>query len=357
MMKEKVETKVRDSHFPIGLFAAIYGILLLSSGIHTGIIQLFTVWNPGGIIKTLIPLLYWCAISLVVAAFTRIQMKKYYEIPMKDFAKATAEVAQGDFGVYLPPIHTPDKLDYLDVMIMDFNKMVEELGSIETLKTDFFSNVSHEIKTPIAVISNYAQLLEKQGGLSAEQEEEVDGILQASHKLNKLIANILKLNRLEKQSIQPETEEYDLSAQLCDCTLQFENQWEEKNIEFDVDIEDKVCFEADRSLMELVWNNLISNAIKFTEPGGKVTLKETSAADEIVVKISDTGCGMKEATLKHIFDKFYQGDTSHTTEGNGLGLAMVKRSLDILGGSIEAESKENVGTTFTVTLPKTRGII
>lgn len=348
------ENKVRDSHFPIGLFAAIYGILLLCSGIHTGIIQLFTVWNPGDVIKTAIPLLYWSAISFGVTAFTRSQMKKSYELPMKMLARATKEVAQGDFGVYVPPLHTPDRLDYLDVMIMDFNRMVEELGSIETLKTDFFSNVSHEIKTPIAVISNFAQLMKLQGGLTTAQSEQVEGILSASHKLTNLITNILKLNRLEKQNIQPDTDEYDLCEQLCECALQFESRWEEKNIELEMDIEERVRITADRSLLELVWNNLIGNALKFTEPGGTVRIQETSTDDEIMVSIKDNGCGMKEDTVKHIFDKFYQGDTSHATEGNGLGLAMALRSIQLSNGSISVESKEGKGTVFSVLLQKNR---
>lgn len=348
------KTKVRETHFPIGLFAAIYAILLLCSGIHTGIIQLYRVWNPGELMQTAIPMLYWSAISLGITAFTRYQMKKSYELPMKMLAQATEEVSHGDFGVYVPPLHTPDHLDYLDVMIMDFNKMVEELGSIETLKTDFFSNVSHEIKTPIAVISNYAQLMKKQGGLTEAQTEQVDGILLASRRLTNLITNILKLNRLEKQNIQSDFEEYDLCQQLCECAIQYEDKWEEKGIDFEMDLEERVMITADPSLLELVWNNLISNALKFTESGGKILIQETSTDKEVIVNVIDSGCGMKEETAKHIFDKFYQGDTSHATEGNGLGLAMVKRGVQLSGASISVKSKEDVGTTFTVALPKKR---
>ncbi|NCC44100.1 MAG: HAMP domain-containing histidine kinase, partial [Clostridia bacterium] len=256
------------------------------------------------------------------------------------------------FSVYVPPLNTMDKLDYLDVMIMDFNKMVEELGSIETLKTDFFSNVSHEIKTPISVISNHAQILKKSGDLTSEQMASVDGILTASKKLSNLITNMLKLNRLEKQNISLEAEDYDLCEQLCDCILQFENRWEEKQIELEVDMEDRVSVKADASLLELVWNNLLSNAVKFTEAGGTVKIKEESTKDFIRVQVSDSGCGMDKETMNHMFDKFYQGDTSHATEGNGLGMALTLRVLQISGGDITVDSEVGVGTTFTVTLPK-----
>ena len=344
--------EIKDSHFPVGLFGAIFGILLLMSGIHMGIVQLFTVWDPGSVVQTMIPILYWCAIAYGITAYTRHRMKKSYEIPMKRLAKATDEVAHGDFSVYVAPLHTPEKLDYLDVLFMDFNKMVEELGSIETLKTDFFSNVSHEIKTPLAVISNYAQLLERQGELTVEQQESVDGILQGTRKLSALITNILKLNRLEKQVIHPEVEPFDVCEQLCECAIQFEEQWEKKNIEFDVDVEEKVLIEGDKSLLELVWNNLFSNALKFTEDRGRIRLEEYSSTEDITVKVTDSGCGMSEETRSHIFDKFYQGDTSHATEGNGLGLALAMRVIQLSGGEIKVESQMGKGTTFTVILPK-----
>ena len=343
---------VRDSHFPVGLFAAIFAVLLLVAGIHMGLIQLLNQWNPTEVAKPVIIICYWMLISAGVTLFIRWEMKKSYEIPMKELARATDAVAHGDFSVYVAPIHTPQKMDYLDVMIIDFNKMVEELGSIETLKTDFFSNVSHEIKTPLAVVSNYAQLIKAGGELSKEQLEYIEGIITSTKKLSDLITNILKLNRLEKQNIQPDMEEYDLCEQLCECALQYENVWEEKQIEFEVEIEEQITIYGDKSLLELVWNNLLSNALKFTEPYGRIVLQETSTENEVIVKVKDTGCGMDKNTLNHIFDKFYQGDSSHATEGNGLGLALALRVLQISGGSITADSEVGMGTTFTVRLPK-----
>ena len=157
---------------------------------------------------------------------------------------------------------------------------------------------------------------------------------------------------MEKQNIQPETETYDLCEQLCDCILQYENRWEEKQIELEVDMEDRVTIEADSSLLELVWNNLLSNAVKFTEVGGTVKIKEESTDATVSVMVSDNGCGMNQETMQHIFDKFYQGDTSHATEGNGLGMSLTLRILQISGGDIVVDSTEGVGTTFIVTLPK-----
>lgn len=352
--KDSVTDKgaVRDTRFPMALFGIIFLILLLMSGIHIGLIQLYTIWNPGKVIMTLIPILYWAAISFGITVYTRKQMKKTYDEPLQKLAKATEQVALGDFSVYVAPMHTPDHLDYLDVMYINFNKMVEELGSIETLKTDFFSNVSHEIKTPIAVISNEAQLLKTQGGLLPEQEEQVDQIISAGRRLSNLITNILKLNRLEKQNIQPEITTYDVCEQICECVLQFESRWEEKNIELDIEMEDRVYVSADASLMELVWNNLISNAVKFTDNGGTIGIEETSTDTDITIKITDSGCGMNEETLHHIFDKFYQGDSSHATEGNGLGLALVYRILQLSDTEIQVDSKVGIGTTFILSMKK-----
>lgn len=226
--------------------------------------------------------------------------------------------------------------------------MIEELGSIETLKTDFVSNVSHEMKTPIAVIKNSAQML-KSPNLTEENRLEYEkNIENAADKLSLLITNILRLNKLENKFILPKKEKFDLNAQLEDCILQFEPKLEEKALELEVDLEEKIIIEQDKEMLALVWNNLISNAIKFSDFGGKLRISSKKTADFVQVSVSDSGCGMNEKTLNHIFDKFFQGDTSHSKEGNGLGLALVHRVLVLLGGTVEVKSELGKGSTFTV---------
>lgn len=305
-----------------------------------------------GFIQTLIPTIYWTAVAAGLTLFTRKKVKDTYEEPLHRLADATQQVAGGDFSVYVPTIHTADRLDYLDVMILDFNKMVEELGSVETLKTDFVSNVSHEMKTPIAVIKNYAELLQMKNASDGEKAEYARNIEEAAGHLSALISNILKLNKLENQRIDPEIESYDLCGQLEECILQYEELWDEKELELEVDMEEKAVIQADPSLMKLVWNNLLSNAIKFTEQGRKVTVRQATEAEYVEVSVSDTGCGMSKESIRHIFDKFYQGDTSHSKEGNGLGLALVKRILVLMNGDIQVVSQEGKGSTFTVKLPR-----
>ncbi len=300
-------------------------------------------------------ILYWCLIAAGVTLLISRLTRSTYEKPLKQIAQAARQVAGGDFSVYVPPIHSPDKQDYMDDMILDFNKMVAELGSIETLKTDFFSNVSHEIKTPLAVIQNTAALL-ADGTLTDRQAEYVGAISRYARRLNDLITNILKLNKLEKQNIQPAPEPYDLCRQLAECALLFEDRWEEKGVEFQAELEDQAPIEADKNLLELVWNNLLSNAVKFTPAGGTVTLRQASRARWAEVSVSDTGCGMDAKTMEHIFDKFYQGDTSRSAEGNGLGLALVLRILRMVGGDISVSSRPGEGSTFTVKIPVQGGV-
>lgn len=350
---DKAEKRIiKDSLFPISLFAIYLGVLLLMSGIHQGLVVLMNTLELNGFIQTLIPTIYWTAVAAGLTLFTRKKVKDTYEEPLHRLADATQQVAGGDFSVYVPTIHTADRLDYLDVMILDFNKMVEELGSVETLKTDFVSNVSHEMKTPIAVIKNYAELLQMKNASDGEKAEYARNIEEAAGHLSALISNILKLNKLENQRIDPEIESYDLCGQLEECILQYEELWDEKELELEVDMEEKAVIQADPSLMKLVWNNLLSNAIKFTEQGGKVTVRQATEAEYVEVSVSDTGCGMSKESIRHIFDKFYQGDTSHSKEGNGLGLALVKRILVLMNGDIQVVSQEGKGSTFTVKLPR-----
>ncbi|GBU06123.1 signal transduction histidine kinase [Faecalimonas umbilicata] len=351
MKKGEKRGEIKSDRFPASLFWIYLIVLFLMSGFHTGIIVLANTLEWNKIIQVVIAILYWFFVAVGLTLFTRNKIQKNYEKPMHDLAEATKKIAEGDFSVYVPTINTSDRLDYLDIMIIDFNKMVEELGSIETLKTDFFSNVSHEIKTPLAIIQNNAELLCMETE-PKKQKEYAEIIFQTTKRLSELISNILKLNKLEKQAIVPMTEEYDLCGQLAECALNYEAIWEKKGIEFDADMEDHVKITADASLMELVWNNLLSNAVKFTEPGGIIKLTEWSGEKQICVSVEDNGCGMSEETQKHIFEKFYQGDTSHAMAGNGLGLALAMRVLQLNDYRIEVESSPGSGSKFTVLIPK-----
>ena len=342
---------VKERWVALSLFAIYWAVTLAMSGIHMGLIVLLGRIGSHEAVMTIVMMVYWGMVAVALTLYTRKRMRDTYAEPLHRMAEATRKVAGGDFSVYVPPMHTSDKLDYVDVMLSDFNKMVEELGSIETLKTDFFSNVSHEIKTPLAIIQNNAELLQMDE-LTEKQREQADAVFWAAKRLSDLITNILKLNKLEKQTILPEMESYDLCNQLAECALNFEQMWEKQELEFEADMEDRVMVTADPSLMELVWNNLFSNAVKFTEPGGRILLKEESDENEIRVSVSDTGCGMTEETKKHIFDKFYQGDTSHAMAGNGLGLALALRVLQLNDFRITVESAPGKGSTFTVIMPR-----
>lgn len=260
------------------------------------------------------------------------------------------QIQKGDFSVQIAPIEKNESPNELDRVIAGINQMTKELASVETLRTDFLSNVSHELKTPLAVMGNYATLLQNPAITEAQRAEYAHTISDAVQRLSSLITNILKLNKLENQQIYPASASFNLSEQLCECILGFEQVWESKGLELDTDIEDDVVLVADRELLSLVWNNLLSNAIKFTERGGTISCSLKTEGEQAIVTVSDTGCGMSAETGARIFEKFYQGDTSHASQGNGLGLSLVKKVIDILGGEISVNSTLGKGSTFTIRL-------
>ncbi|MBE6957763.1 MAG: sensor histidine kinase [Ruminococcaceae bacterium] len=280
-----------------------------------------------------------------------VRRKMMVDRPVKIITGAAEKIMQGDFSVRIAPMRGSG-MEGFNQIGTAINKMAEELSGTETLRTDFIANVSHELKTPLAVMGNYATMLQRPGLSEEEKNQYAKAISEAERRLAQLITNILKLNKLENQQIFPRTEEYDLSRQLCEALLQFEDAWEQKELQIETDIADDVYIRSDEELLSLVWSNLFSNAVKFTPAGGTIRVKLHTEGNSIVVSVSDTGCGIKPETGKHIFEKFYQGDTSHATQGNGLGLALVKRVMDILNGEIAVQSVWGKGSTFTVRLKR-----
>jgi signal transduction histidine kinase len=281
-------------------------------------------------------------------------VRRYFTVkrPVKKIQNGIDQIIGGDFKTQISYLYHEDSGNEFDQIIKGLNQMAKELGSVETLRTDFISNVSHEMKTPLAVIQNYGTLLQAPGLSDEKRIEYAKAINEQTRRMSSLITNILKLNKLENQQIYPNKQNYDLGEQLCECMLSFESDWEKKGIEIDADLEEGVIVNADPEMMSLVWNNLLSNAIKFTERGGQVGLYLKTDEKHAIVQIRDTGCGMSAETGKNIFHKFYQGDTSHATQGNGLGLALVKKVIDISGATIHVSSQVGEGSTFTVVLVK-----
>ena len=289
-------------------------------------------------------------LTFLFASLDYLRRKWTVDLPIRKITQASEKLMQGDFTVRIKPM--AHDAGQFDEVINCFNKIARELSGVETLRTDFIANVSHELKTPLAVMQNYGTLLQQPDLDEQTRIEYAKAVSDSARRLASMMTNILKLNRLENQQIYPQAAEYDLGEQLCESLLQFENVWEKADIAIETDIAAGVTVKADAELLNLVWNNLFSNAFKFTEPGGKVTLSLTATDHHAIVKISDTGCGMSPEVGAHIFEKFYQGDTSHATQGNGLGLALVKRVIDIMKAEIGVESVVGKGTTFTVKIQR-----
>ena len=332
--------------FLLAAFVTTCCIMLFISTLQDSIGRAFT--KEEITLAAKITMLNVVLLSVGMAVIDYLRRKFTVERPVKRITDATDKMMAGDFSVRIQPASKIGSDDSFNEIIECINKMAEELSGVETLRTDFIANVSHEMKTPLAVMQNYGTLLQMPDITEEKRIEYAKAITDASRRLADMMTNILKLNRLENQKIYPNPTTFELGEQLCESLLMYEGVWERKNIEIETDISEGVFVLADAELLSLVWNNLFSNAFKFTAEGGKVTLSLTADSQYATVRISDTGCGMSSEVGSHIFEKFYQGDTSHATEGNGLGLALVKRVVDIMQGEIGVESALGVGTAFTV---------
>lgn len=300
----------------------------------------------------LIAILLLICIVLLATFFTLfdwVRRKITVERPTEKILDATKKIAEGDFNTQLIVTHEYRKYNQYDLIMENINKMATELQKNEVLRVDFISNVSHEIKTPLAVIQNYATLLQDENLDAESRKSYAKTLINASKRITDLITNVLKLNKLENQEIQEKHERFSLTESLCETVLSFESLIEKKNLQLYCDFDD-VTVISSRSLLEIVWNNLLSNAVKFTPDGGKIHVALQQSGKDVRVIVSDTGCGISPEIGARIFEKFYQGDTSHSVQGNGLGLALVKKVIDIIGGEISVESEPDKGSSFSVLL-------
>ena len=305
----------------------------------------FTEYNIGAAAK----ITFWnvLLITFIFGTFDYLRRRLTVYRPTKLITDTTEKIMSGDFSARVPAMNGT-MVEGFDRIGKAVNKMAQELSSVETLRTDFIANVSHEMKTPLAVMQNYGTMLQQPDLDRDKRIEYAKAITDGSRRLADMMTNILKLNRLENQQIYPQTRQYDLGEQLCECLLRYENVWEQADINIETDIQDDVLVRADEELLSLVWSNLFSNAFKFTGPGGTVSVSLSATDQHAIVTVRDTGCGMSTEVGEHIFEKFYQGDSSHATQGNGLGLALVKRVVDIIQGEISVESAIGKGSSFTV---------
>ena len=332
----------------------IFFNVLLISGILTAVIFYFLTFfkiiiypgkiGPFGYIVAML------ITSLIIGTFFGYFISERYFRPLKQLSNASKKIASGEFSVSIEELEYKDDDTELNDLIKNFNIMAKQLSKIETLRSDFIANVSHEFKTPLATIQGYVTLLEDDKLTKEERSNYLNIIFDATKKLTNLTSNILKISKLENQEVEICKKEYNVSEQLREVIILLQASWEKKNIEFNLDLPDCMVI-SDEELLQQVWMNILSNAIKFSNNNGVIKVYLSATNDFITVKIIDNGCGMDEETVKYMFDKFYQGDKSHSKEGNGLGLALAKKIVLLAHGEIKAESVLDEGTTMIVKLP------
>lgn len=322
----------------------VTGVVLISILIFTWIADLLEQAIPA--LADIPDLLQVCVLSLIIAAVTARFISRIFCDPIQDMLSGMAKVATGDFTVQL---QTKSTAKEVQEMIAGFNLMTRELQSTETVQTDFISNVSHEFKTPINAIEGYTTLLQGTDNIDEVEAAYIEKILHSTRRLSSLVNNILLLSKVENQHIPPVKKTFALDEQIRTAILDLEAAWSAKDIELDMDF-DSVVYYGDEKKMYHVWSNLIGNAVKFSPQGGCIKIRLHQKEKNIVFTVEDQGPGISQDAMKHLFEKFYQADASREQEGNGLGLALVKRILTVAGGEVTAKNLPQGGCRFTVVL-------
>ena len=294
-------------------------------------------WRPIPFI-ILVSTLVGVALTLLAS---RIPLK-----PIRDLIEAINQLAEGNFHVR---VHLDLTREFVRLS-ESFNSMAQELENTELLRSDFINNFSHEFKTPIVSLRGFAKLLKNPDLPPEDREEYLDIIIHESTRLSQLATNVLNLSKIENMSILSDMELFDLTEEVRQSVLLLESKWQKKELELIIDM-DEISYYGNKNLLNQVWINLIDNAVKFSPDKGKIKLKLRRTDDHTVFQIIDNGCGMSEDMRLHIFDRFYQGDLAHTTEGNGIGLTVVDKIVRLHKGQITVNSEEGIGATFLVTLP------
>lgn len=335
------------------VFGVMIATFLVTGGIvallqHTGIISLsgrFTAEQSKNINVSLFPMFAILGLCVLIGTALTAFLSKTALNPIRKIISATHKVAQGDFDVQVDI----KGIGELEELSKSFNKMTHDLSAIETLRSDFINNFSHEFKTPIVSIRGFAKLL-KDGNLKEEEKQEyLDIIITESERLSELSTNVLSLSKLENTEIITDKSPFRLDEQIRWVIVLMEPKWSAKEINLNVEL-DEVMYTGNEDLTQQIWINLLDNAIKFCCQGGLIDIRLTTENDGIKFTVQDNGSGMDEKTKKHAFDKFFQGDTSHSKTGNGLGLALVKRIVELCEGNIKVRSEVGKGSTFTVML-------
>ena len=347
-MKGASSKKDFREHFNLRV---IFTLLTMADIISTIVLAwlLTEVLNTWFDVTKVVPTLFWIiVISIVIGGtITNFLTIQFFE-PITKLNKAMKQVAERDFSVRL---ETKTKFKDIRDIYTNFNLMAQELETTEVLQTDFISGVSHEFKTPINAIEGYATLLQSEDETQpVERHRYVDKILLNTRRLSNLIGSVLLLSKVDNQAIPAKQVKFRLDEQIRQAVLILEPEWSKKEIEFDIQL-DRIEYTGNETFLSHVWSNLIGNAIKFDPVGGSITMRLHQEERGTVFMIEDNGPGISEASKSHIFDKFYQGDTSHKDEGNGLGLAIVKQILASYQGSIDVENIPEGGCRFTVVLP------
>jgi len=329
-------------HISTLLMLVLFVFMILLASLLLG--GLIWVIIPGNIHRVpLSGLFFLITISLIIGTILAAILGDYFLRPLRNLIKATKEVAGGNFNVYVESKGSNE----LVRLTKSFNEMAKELASIETLRTDFVSNISHEFKTPITSIKGFAKRLLKNHLTEEQKAEYLQIIISESERLSRLSSNILLLSNLESHASDSEREEYLLDEQLRKIILILEPQLQKHMIDTEISLESvRIC--ANEELLHHVWLNLLDNAIKFSNPGGTVSILLKAENNKITVTIADNGVGMDSGVRKRMFEKFYQAEPSRATDGNGLGLALVKKILDIENGTVCADSVPGGGTVFAV---------
>lgn len=289
--------------------------------------------------------------AIILGTLLTIPFSKYYLQPMQQIIQATKEIGAGNFDVQLPKVKVrPNKPSEIARLTDDFNRMIKELSSIELLKKDFINNFSHEFKTPLASIIGFAEELQRKDLSEQEYQLYLSLIIKESKRLSSLSSTILTLSKLENQSIVTNKTTFRLDEQIRECIVLLQEKWEIKNIQFSLEF-GNVMYYGNQDLLNEIWLNIIGNAIKFSNIDGIIKISMIKNYDQVQINIKDNGIGMDVDTLAHVFEQFYQADSAHSIEGNGLGLPLVKKIVEICHGDITLKSELNKGTEVIITLP------